>query len=145
MSEQMFSITNRYVLAKEATLDTREQKKKSGHPDQPSSSKGHNNKRKSDRSVNTVERPCRHKEYRPRSGEFEGFLDRICLFHPRKSIRPKTVIDSKILQMRFLRRSNRPIMRRSPRIPNATSLRHTRRSTMFLGAPTRMSPRGNKN
>jgi hypothetical protein len=33
MSEQMFSIANRYVLAKEATLDTREQKKKSGHPD----------------------------------------------------------------------------------------------------------------
>jgi hypothetical protein len=32
MSEQMFSIANRYALAEEATLDTREQKE-SGHPD----------------------------------------------------------------------------------------------------------------
>jgi hypothetical protein len=39
-SEQMFSITNRYALAEEVTLDTREQKKELTHPDQPSSSKG---------------------------------------------------------------------------------------------------------
>jgi hypothetical protein len=31
-SEQMFSITNRYALAEEVTLDTREQKEL-GHPD----------------------------------------------------------------------------------------------------------------
>ncbi len=32
--EQMFSITNRYALAEEATLDTREQKEEeSGHMD----------------------------------------------------------------------------------------------------------------
>jgi hypothetical protein len=35
MSKEMFSIANRYALAKEATLDTREQKKESGHLDQP--------------------------------------------------------------------------------------------------------------
>jgi hypothetical protein len=46
------------------------------------SSKGHDKKGKSDRSVNTVEWPHRHKEYRPRPGEFKGFLDRICIFHP---------------------------------------------------------------
>jgi hypothetical protein len=46
----MFSITNRYALVEEATLDTREQKKESGHPDQPSSSKGHKKKRKLDHS-----------------------------------------------------------------------------------------------
>jgi hypothetical protein len=34
-SEQMFSIANRYTMAEEATLDTREQKE-SDHPDQPS-------------------------------------------------------------------------------------------------------------
>jgi hypothetical protein len=62
MSKQMFSITNRYALAEEATLDTREQKE-SSHPDQPSSSKGHNKKRKPECSVNAVERPRRHKEY----------------------------------------------------------------------------------
>jgi hypothetical protein len=39
-SEQMFSIANRYALAEEVTLDTREQKKELTHPDQPSSSKG---------------------------------------------------------------------------------------------------------
>jgi hypothetical protein len=80
-SEQMFSITNRYALAEEATLDAREQKE-SGHPDQPSSSKGYDKKRKLDHSVNVVEQPCHHKEYRSRPGEFEGFLHRICIFHP---------------------------------------------------------------
>jgi hypothetical protein len=67
MSEHMFSITNRYTLVEEATLDTREQKE-SRHPDQPNSSKGHNKKRKPDRSVYAIERPRRHKEYRPRPG-----------------------------------------------------------------------------
>jgi hypothetical protein len=38
MSEEMFYITNRYAVAKEATLESREQKKESGHMDQPSSS-----------------------------------------------------------------------------------------------------------
>jgi hypothetical protein len=80
-SEVMFSIANRYALAEEATLDTREQKE-SGQPDQPSSSKDHNKKRKPDRSVNVVEWPHCHNEYRPRSGEFEGFLDRICIILP---------------------------------------------------------------
>jgi hypothetical protein len=78
----MFSITNRYALAEEATLVTREQKKESSHPDQPSSSKGQDKNRKLDRSVNVVERPHCQKEYRPRPGEFEGFLDRICIFSP---------------------------------------------------------------
>jgi hypothetical protein len=78
----MFSIANRHALAEEATLDTREQKNESGHPDQPSSSKGHDKKRKPNHSVNAVEHPCCHKEYWPRLGEFEGFLDRICIFHP---------------------------------------------------------------
>jgi hypothetical protein len=29
-----------------------------------------------------VERPRRNKEYRPKPGEFEGSLDRICIFRP---------------------------------------------------------------
>jgi hypothetical protein len=84
MSEEMFAIANKYALAKEATLNTKEQKKEkeSGHTDQHSSSKGHEKKRKVDHSVNVVERPRRHKEYRPRPGKFEGFPDRICIFHP---------------------------------------------------------------
>jgi hypothetical protein len=83
-SKAMFTITNKYALAKEATLDTREQKKEKdlGHTDRPSSSKCHDKKRKVDRSVNVVERPWCNKEYQPKPGEFEGFLDRICIFHP---------------------------------------------------------------
>jgi hypothetical protein len=82
MSEQMFSIANRYALVEEVTIDKREQKKESDHLDQPNSSKGHDKKRKLGRSVNAVEWPHHHKEYQTRSGEFEGFLDRICIFHP---------------------------------------------------------------
>jgi hypothetical protein len=33
MSEQMLAIANKYALAEEATLDTREHKKDSGHTD----------------------------------------------------------------------------------------------------------------
>jgi hypothetical protein len=143
-SEQIFPITNRLSLAEEMTLDTREQRKESGHPDQPSSSKGHDTKRKLDHSVNAVERPRCHKEYRPRPSELEGFLDHICIFHPRESTRPEITTYSKVLQMRFSRRPNRPIMRRSPKIPRVISPRHTRKSAMCFVAPTRMSPRGSK-
>jgi hypothetical protein len=59
ISEAMFAITNKYALAKEATLDAREQKKEkeSDHMDQPCSSKGHDKKRKADHSINAVEQP----------------------------------------------------------------------------------------
>jgi hypothetical protein len=82
MSEQMFSIANRYALVEEVTIDKREQKKELDHLDQPNSSKGHDKKRKLGCSVNAVEWPHHHKEYRTRSGKFEGFLDHICIFHP---------------------------------------------------------------
>jgi hypothetical protein len=84
--EATFAITNKYDLTEEATLYTREQKKENelGHTDQPSSSKGHNKKRKADHSFNVVEQPWCNKEYRPRPGEFEGFLDCIIIFHPQE-------------------------------------------------------------
>jgi hypothetical protein len=84
MFEEMLAIANKYALAKEATLDTKEQKKdkESGPSDQPSSSKSHDKKRKENRSVNNIEQSCHNKEYRPRLGKFEGFLDWICIFHP---------------------------------------------------------------
>jgi hypothetical protein len=58
-SEAMFTIANKYALAEEVILDTREQKKEkdSGHADQPSLSKGHDKKRKAYCSINTVEQP----------------------------------------------------------------------------------------
>jgi hypothetical protein len=77
----MFTIANKYALAEEVTLDTREQKKELGHMDQASSSKGHDKKKKADRSINAVEWLWRHKEYRSRTCEFNGFLYHICIFH----------------------------------------------------------------
>jgi hypothetical protein len=58
-SKAIFAIANKYTLAEEATLDTREEKKEKelGHTDQPSSSKGHDKKRKVDHSINVVEQP----------------------------------------------------------------------------------------
>jgi hypothetical protein len=50
------AITNKYSLAEEATLDSKEQKKELGHTNQPSSSKGHEKRRKADRSINVAER-----------------------------------------------------------------------------------------
>jgi hypothetical protein len=67
MSEVMFYIANRYTLAEEATLDNREQKE-SGLTDHPSSSKGHDKKKKQDRSINAVEQPHRHQGYQPKPG-----------------------------------------------------------------------------
>jgi hypothetical protein len=83
-SESMFAIANKYDLSEEATLDTREQKKEkdSGHVGQPSSSKGHNKKRRVDHSINTLEQPRHNKEYWPRPCEFECFQNCICIFHP---------------------------------------------------------------
>jgi hypothetical protein len=137
MSEAMFAIANKYALAEEATLDTREQKKEkeSGYTDHPSSSKGHNKKRKVDRSINVVERPWHNKEYRPKPGEFEGFLDHICIFHPRKTTRLRTVTDSKVSQMKCSRRSKGPIMRKSLKNPTMTSPKLTRRSTTSMVTP----------
>jgi hypothetical protein len=59
MSKEMLAISNKYALAKEVTLDTREQKKEkeSGDLDQPSFFKGHDKDRKVDHSMNNVEWP----------------------------------------------------------------------------------------
>jgi hypothetical protein len=83
-SKVMLPITNKYTLAEEATLDTSElqKEKESGHSNQPSSSKGHDKKRKANRSMNNVEQLRHNKEYWPWSGEFKGFLDHIYIFHP---------------------------------------------------------------
>jgi hypothetical protein len=45
-------------------------------------SKGHDKKSKADHSVNVVEWPWCNKEYQPKWGDFDGFLDCICIFHP---------------------------------------------------------------
>jgi hypothetical protein len=80
--KDLLAITSNYTLTEEATLDNREAKKDKelSQLDRPDTSKSNDNKRKHDWSMANVERPqC---EYWPRLGEFEGFLDRICIFHP---------------------------------------------------------------
>jgi hypothetical protein len=56
-SKELFAIANKYALTEQASLNTREQKKEKelGRTDQPSSSKGHDKKRKVDRSINAME------------------------------------------------------------------------------------------
>jgi hypothetical protein len=88
-SEEMLAIAKKYALAEEVTLDNRDTNRDSNtdkelsHSNRPSSSKSNDKKRKSGHSVANIERPCHNKtKYWPRSGEFEGFLDRICIFHP---------------------------------------------------------------
>jgi hypothetical protein len=82
--KEMPPITNKYVLAKEVTLDNKDTKKDNepSLSDRPSTSKNNDKNRKPDRSVTNIERP-RYKmtEYQPQPVEFEGFLDRICIFH----------------------------------------------------------------
>jgi hypothetical protein len=84
-SEEMLAIANKYAMTEETTLDTRDLKKDKelGHSDQPSYSKSNDKKRKLDHSISNTERQHNNKEFWPRPGEFKGFLDRICIFHPR--------------------------------------------------------------
>jgi hypothetical protein len=83
-SEEMLAIANKYAPPEEVTIDNRdsEKDKEQGQSNWPSTSKSNNKKRKSDPSVVNIEQLRRNKtEYRPRSREFEGFLDKICIFH----------------------------------------------------------------
>jgi hypothetical protein len=83
-SEEMLAIANKYAMAEEATLDTRDQKKDKelDHSDQPSTLKSNYKKRKADHFVANVYRLRRNKEYWLRPGEFKSFLDRIYIFCP---------------------------------------------------------------
>jgi hypothetical protein len=146
MSEEMLPIVNKYALVEEVALDTKEKKEKElGHPDLPHSPKGHDKKMKANCSMNIVEWPHRNKEYRPWPGQFEGFLDRIYIYHPSKSTRLGTATDSKVLQMRCSRLPKRLIKRRSLKNQRVTSPRLIMRSATFMEDLTPMSLVGSKN
>jgi hypothetical protein len=115
-----------------------------GHSNEPNTCKSHDKKRKADHSVDNVERPRRNKEYWPRLGEFEGFLDQIYIFHPRGNIRPKTMTDFKVPQMRSSRRLKRLIKKRSLKTQRATSSRLTSMSTTSMVDLTPMSQGGSR-
>jgi hypothetical protein len=123
-SEEMPAIDNKYTIAEEATLDNRETKKdkESSQSDRPSTSKTNDKKRKHYHSIATVKQPQRNRiEYWPRPGEFECFLEGICIFHPRENTRLRTATGCKVLQMRFLSWPKRTNKTRSPKTQRATS------------------------
>jgi hypothetical protein len=106
-SKEILAIANKYALAEEATLDNRDTNidskmdKELSQSDRPSSSKSNDKKRKSGHSVANIERPCHNKtEYRPRLGEFEGFLDRICISIHRESTRLRIATNCKGLPLK---------------------------------------------
>jgi hypothetical protein len=101
--EEMLAITNKYALEEEVTLDNRDTKKDKVlcKSDLPDTSKNTDKKRKPYCSMAKIEW-LRHNstEYRPWPGEFEGSLDMIFIFYPRKNIRLGTMTDCKGLQMK---------------------------------------------
>jgi hypothetical protein len=99
-SKEMLAITNKYSLAEEVTLDSREDKKDKelSQSDRLDTSKNNDKNRKHDHSVASLERlRCNRTEYQPRSGEFKGFLDGIYILHPRGNTRLEAATDCKVL------------------------------------------------
>jgi hypothetical protein len=146
-SEEMLAITNKYALAEEATLDNREAKKdkKPNHMDRPGTSKPNDKKTKHDHSVTNMERPHHNRiEYRPWSGEYEGFLDGIYIFHRQGKDK---IWDCNRLQGFADESSKRPkksSKKRRQKTQRVTSVRLTRRTITSSVDPTPMSPRERK-
>jgi hypothetical protein len=142
----MLTITNKYALAEEATIDTRDQKKdkEPRHSDQPSTSMNNDKKRKSDLCMANVERPHCNKEYQPQLGEFEGLLDRICIFHPQGKHKTRDYDRLQGFADEVLKMAKKPIMKRSRKKQKATSPSLTRRSTTSMVDPTPMNQKGRK-
>jgi hypothetical protein len=146
MSEAMFAITNKYALGKEAILNTREQKKEkeSGHMDQPSSSKDQDKKKKADPSINMVERPRRNEEYQPRLGDFEGFLDRICIFQPHGKHKTRECDRLQGFTNEVLKMAKGVDQEEKPEEPKGDFPKLIKRSTTSMVAPSHMSQGGNR-
>jgi hypothetical protein len=119
--------------------------KESGRTDHPSSSKGHDEKRKSDCSINAVERPQCNKEYGPGRVNLKASCITSAFSIPKESTRPRTVTDSKVSQMRFSRRLKRPIGRKIMMNRRVSSPKLKGRSTTFTVASTHMSQGGSRN
>jgi hypothetical protein len=142
-SEEMLAIDNKYALAKEATLYTREQKKdKEPDPsDQPSSSKSHDKKRKVDLSVNNVERSRHNKEYRPMPGEFKGFLDRICIFHPQGKHKTWDCDQHQGFTDEVVKTAKKPDQKKKPEDPKGDFPEAHKEVNYIYGGPESYEPR----
>jgi hypothetical protein len=139
-AEEILAISNKYALAEEATLNTREQKKEeSGHVDQPSLSRAMTRRRRRI-ILSTMWRG--HDATRSTSqGRVNLKASWIASVSstPRESIRLKTATDSRVSQMRCSRRPKRLIKKKSPKNQRTTSPKLIRRSTTSTVSPTPMS------
>jgi hypothetical protein len=122
--EEMLAITNKYVLAEEATLNTKEAKKdkKSNHSNRAKTFKSNYKKRKHDRFVANVEQSSRNMtKYWPRWASTRASWMGCASSILKESTRLKTATSCKYLQMRYSRRIERSSKRTRQRIQRAIS------------------------
>jgi hypothetical protein len=86
-----------------------------------------------------VERPWRHKEYQPWLGEFKGFLDRICIFHPQRKHKTRDCDRLHGFVDEVLKMAKGANQEKSLKNPRVTSPKLTRRSTTYMVAPIHTS------
>jgi hypothetical protein len=113
--------------------------------DQPSSSKAHDKNRKADHSVNIVEQPRCNKEYRPRPGEFEGFLDRICIFHPQGKHKTRDYDRLQGFTYEVLKMAKKVDQEKKPEEPKSDFPEAHKEANYIYGGPTPISQGGSRN
>jgi hypothetical protein len=148
MYEEMLTITNKYTLVKEATLDNKDVKKdeEPSQLDRPSPSKNNDKKRKHNRSVANVERLwCNRTEYWLRLGEIKDFLDGICIFHPQGKHKTRDCNRLQEFVDEVLKSAKKDEQDKKAEDPMGDFSRLTRRSTTSTIDLTPMSQEGRKN
>jgi hypothetical protein len=142
-SEEMLAITNKYALAKEATINTRDQKKDKelSHSDQSDTSKSNDKKRKSDHSIADMEHPHRNKEYCSHLGEFEGFLDRIYIFHPQGKHKTRDYDRVQGFEDEVLKITKKVDHKKKPEYPKGDFLEAHKEINYIYGGPDSYKPK----
>jgi hypothetical protein len=106
---------------------------------------GHDKKTKVDHFIIAMERPQHHKEYQPRLGEFNSFLDRIYIFHPQGKHKTQDCDRLQGFADEVLKMAKASIKRQSLRIPWVTSPKLISRSTISKVAASHTSQGGSRN
>jgi hypothetical protein len=113
--------------------------------DQPSSSKGHDIKRKVDCAINNVSRPCRNMEYRPSLGEFYVFGDRNCIFHPQEKHKTLDYDRLQGFTDEVLKMAQKADQETKPKEPKGNLSKTHKEVNYIYGGPTPMSQVGSRN
>jgi hypothetical protein len=119
----MFAIANKYALAEEVTLDTREQKKERSQATRTSPAPPRAMTRRGKRIIPSTQwNGC---DATRSTGKDQVNLKASCITFvfstPRESTKPRTVTNSKVSQMRCSRLPSGPIKRKNLKSPRATS------------------------